>query len=69
LNEIQQKFCTNPEKILIAERLLREIDPSVADLAKGHRYEHGYIDFKQDYEVVAKYFAKAASQKKCQRIV
>ncbi|CAF4563114.1 unnamed protein product, partial [Rotaria magnacalcarata] len=42
--------------------LIQEIDPAGADVVKGHKYEHGDIDVKQDYEQAGKYFAKAASQ-------
>ncbi|CAM4982291.1 unnamed protein product, partial [Rotaria socialis] len=62
LNEKQQKFGTDPEDTLLTLRFLEEIDPAVADLTQGHRYEHGDIDVKQNYETAARYFSKAASQ-------
>ncbi|CAF4745928.1 unnamed protein product [Rotaria socialis] len=62
LKEKQQKFGTDPDDTLLALRFLGEIDPVVADLTQGHRYEHGDIDVKQNYETAARYFSKAASQ-------
>ncbi|CAF3804048.1 unnamed protein product [Rotaria sordida] len=62
LNEFQQKFGTDPEMVRKYDSLIEEIDPSRADVLKGHRYELGDIDVKQDYEQAAKYFAKAASE-------
>ncbi|CAF3362012.1 unnamed protein product [Rotaria sp. Silwood2] len=62
LNEKEQKFGIDPENTLLALRFLGEIDPAVADLTQGHRYEHGDIDVKQNYEAAASYFSKAASQ-------
>jgi TPR repeat protein len=62
LHEIQQKLGKDPEHVRITQRLYEEIDPSAADSMKGHQFEHGDIDVKQNYEEAAKYFAKAASQ-------
>ncbi|CAF4659247.1 unnamed protein product, partial [Rotaria socialis] len=62
LKEKQQKFGTDPDDTLLALRFLGEIDSVVADLTQGHRYEHGDIDVKQNYETAARYFSKAASQ-------
>ncbi|CAM4797371.1 unnamed protein product [Rotaria magnacalcarata] len=62
LNEMQQKMGTNPAHVRAGHALIQEIDPAGADVVKGHKYEHGDIDVKQDYEQAAKYFAKAASQ-------
>ncbi|CAF4232928.1 unnamed protein product [Rotaria sp. Silwood2] len=62
LNELQQKFGTDPETVRKYHSLIEEIDPSRADVLRGHKYELGDIDVKQDYEQAAKYFAKAASQ-------
>ncbi|CAF1211216.1 unnamed protein product [Didymodactylos carnosus] len=60
LNELQQKFGTDPETVRSYHRLIEEKDPSGADVWKGHKYELG--DVEQDYEQAAKYFAKPASQ-------
>ncbi|CAF1066643.1 unnamed protein product, partial [Didymodactylos carnosus] len=62
LNELQQKFGTDPETVRNYHRLIEENDPSGADVWKGHQYELGDVDVEQDYEQAAKYFAKAASQ-------
>ncbi|CAF4113214.1 unnamed protein product [Rotaria sordida] len=62
LNELQRNLGLDPEEVRMTYRLLEEIDPSIADVIKGHQYEHGDIDVKQDYEQAAKYFAKAANQ-------
>ena len=62
LNEQQQKFGTDPETVRKSYSLLEQMDPSAADVLKGHQYELGDTDVKQDYEQAAKYFAKAASQ-------
>jgi TPR repeat protein/DNA-binding SARP family transcriptional activator len=62
LNEQQQKFGIDPETVRREHRLMEELDPPRADVLKGHKYERGDIDIKQDYEQAAKYFAKAASQ-------
>jgi TPR repeat protein len=62
LNELQQKFGIDPQKIRMGRDLIGMIDPSAADAVKGQKYLHGDIDVKQDYEQAAKYFAKAASQ-------
>jgi tetratricopeptide (TPR) repeat protein len=62
LNEMKQNMGINPEHVRAVHRLTAQIDPAGADVVKGHKYEHGDIDIKQDYEQAAKYFAKAASQ-------
>jgi TPR repeat protein len=62
LNELHQNLGIDPEEVRINLSLLEEVDPSIADVIKGHKYEHGDIDIKQDYEQAAKYYAKAASQ-------
>ena len=62
LNEQQQQFGTDPETARKFHSLIGEIDPPRADVLKGHQYELGDIDVKQDYEQAAKYFAQAASQ-------
>ncbi|CAF3444839.1 unnamed protein product [Rotaria sp. Silwood2] len=62
LKELQQKFGTDPEKVCKYHSLIEKIDPSRADVVRGHKYELGDIDVKQDYEQAAKHFAKAASQ-------
>ncbi|CAF0990796.1 unnamed protein product, partial [Adineta steineri] len=62
LEEMERKFGIDPEKVRLGRSLNAEIDPAAADVVKGHKYEHGDIDVKQDYEQAAKYFAKAASQ-------
>jgi len=62
LNELQQKYCTDPEMVRTYHSLIEERDPIRADVLKGHQYELGDIDVKQDYEQAAKYFAKATSQ-------
>ena len=60
--DMKQDLGTNPEHIRLAHRLLDQSDPVGADVVRGHKYFHGDIDVKQDYEQAAKYFAKAASQ-------
>ncbi|CAF0807054.1 unnamed protein product [Didymodactylos carnosus] len=62
LNEMKEKIGTDPQQVRLAHSLLDRVNPSGADVVKGHKYEHGDIDVKQDYEQAAKYFAKAASQ-------
>jgi TPR repeat protein len=62
LNELNQKFGIDPEQVRLSHSLLDRIDPSAADVVKGHKYEHGDTDVKQDYEQAATYFAKAAAQ-------
>ncbi|CAF3999454.1 unnamed protein product [Rotaria sp. Silwood2] len=62
LNEMKQKFGTDPQQIRAVHKLLEKVDSSMANVIKGHKYEHGDIDIKQDYEQAAKYFAKAANQ-------
>jgi TPR repeat protein/uncharacterized coiled-coil DUF342 family protein len=62
LNEMHQKFGMDPEQVRDTYSSLAEIDPSIADVVKGYKYEHGDVDVKQDYEQAASYFAKAASQ-------
>jgi TPR repeat protein len=62
LNEMKEKVGTNPQQVRLIHTLLTKVDPSAADVVKGHKYEHSDIDVKQDYEQAAKYFAKAASK-------
>jgi TPR repeat protein len=62
LNELQEKMGVDPQKVRLGHSLAEEIYPSGADVVKAHKYEHGDIDVKKDYEQAAKYFAKAASQ-------
>ncbi|CAF3873512.1 unnamed protein product [Adineta steineri] len=62
LNEMQQKYGIDPEQIRMGHESLVKIDPSAADVIMGHKYEHGDIDIKQNYEQAARYFAKAANQ-------
>ncbi|CAF3838928.1 unnamed protein product, partial [Rotaria sordida] len=62
LNEMKQKLGTDPDKVQLGHSLLEGIDPASANVVKGHKFEHGDIDVKQNYEQAAKYFAKAASQ-------
>ncbi|CAF3902214.1 unnamed protein product, partial [Adineta steineri] len=62
LSELQQKMGVNPEHVRLGHSLIEEIDSSGTDVVKAHKYEHGDIDVKQDYEQAAKYFAKAARQ-------
>jgi TPR repeat protein len=62
LNELQQKYGTDPEMVRKYHSLIEKTDPTRADVLKGHQYELGDTDIKQDYEQAAKYFAKAASQ-------
>ncbi len=62
LNELQQKYGTDPEMVRKYHSLIEERDPTRADVLKGHQYELGDIDVKQDYEQAAKYFSEAASQ-------
>ena len=62
LNEQGIKFGTDPETMRARLSLMEKLDPTGADVLKGHQYELGDIDVRQDYEQAAKYFAKAASQ-------
>jgi TPR repeat protein len=62
LNDMNQKFGTDPQQVRLMHSLLDRIDPSAADVVRGHKYEHGDIDVNQDYEQAANYFAKAAGQ-------
>ncbi|CAF3806421.1 unnamed protein product [Adineta steineri] len=62
LNEMQQKYGIDPEQIRMGHESLGKTDPSAADVVMGHKYEHGDIDIKQNYEQAARYFAKAANQ-------
>jgi tetratricopeptide (TPR) repeat protein len=61
LNELKEKLGIDPEAIRKSRRLLEQIDPSAADVMKGHQFALGDIDVIQDYEQAAKYFAKAAN--------
>ena len=62
LNEMKDKLGVDPQRIRSVHSLLEGIDSSAGDVVKGHKYEHGDINIKQDYEQAAKYFAKAARQ-------
>ena len=62
LNEMKTKFGFDPQHIRFSHSLVESIDPVAADVVKGHKYEHGDVDIKQDYEQAARYFAKAARQ-------
>ncbi|CAF1433959.1 unnamed protein product, partial [Rotaria sordida] len=62
LSKLQRNLGLDPEEVRMTYRLLEEIDPSISDVIKGHQYEHGDINVKQDYEQAAKYFEKAANQ-------
>ena len=62
LNELKEKLGIDPEKVRTVHSLLEKLDPAGADVVKGHKYTHGDVDVKQDYEQAARYFAKAASQ-------
>ncbi|CAF1182899.1 unnamed protein product [Adineta steineri] len=61
LNELKEKFGLDPEMVRQNRSLLELIDPSAADVMKGHQFALGDIDVIQDYEQAAKYFAKAAN--------
>ncbi|CAF1518655.1 unnamed protein product [Adineta steineri] len=61
LNELKEKFGLDPEIVRKDRSLLELIDPSAADVMKGHQFARGNIDVIQDYEQAAKYFAKAAN--------
>ncbi|CAF1470624.1 unnamed protein product, partial [Adineta steineri] len=61
LNELKEKFGLDPEMVRKDRSLLKVIDPSMADVMKGHQFASGDIDVIQDYEQAAKYFAKAAN--------
>ncbi|CAF3779137.1 unnamed protein product [Rotaria socialis] len=62
LNDKQQKFGLNSEAVCKTYKLFREKNPSLADVEKGYKYEHGDNDVKQNYEEAARYFEKAARQ-------
>lgn len=61
-NEMQQKLGTDPEKVRMIHGFIEKIDPAGADVVRGHKYEHGDVGVKQDYEQAAIYFGKAARQ-------
>ncbi|UJR24179.1 hypothetical protein I4U23_027145 [Adineta vaga] len=61
LNDLKEKFGLDPEMMRKNRNLLKLIDPSAADVMKGHQFALGDIDVIQDYEQAAKYFAKAAN--------
>ena len=60
--DMHQSWGFDPAKIRDAHRRLERIDPVGADVVRGHKYFHGDVGIKQDYEQAAKYFAKAASK-------
>ncbi|CAF3202221.1 unnamed protein product, partial [Rotaria sp. Silwood2] len=62
LNEMKEKIGMDPQIIRSGHQVCEKMFPSEADVVRGHKYEHGDIDVKQDYEQAAKYFAKAARQ-------
>ncbi|CAF1072800.1 unnamed protein product [Adineta steineri] len=62
LNDKKQKFGLNTEEVRKIYKLFREKNPSLADVEKGYKYEHGDNDIKQNYEEAARYFAKAVRQ-------
>ncbi|UJR19603.1 hypothetical protein I4U23_022737 [Adineta vaga] len=62
LNEMQQKFGTDPQYVRQGHSFSEQFDSAMADVVRGHKYEHGDIGFEQDYEQAAKYFEKAANQ-------
>ena len=62
LKELQEKLGLDPQKVRMTHRSLEKSYPAGADVVKGHKYEHGDVDTKQDYEQAARYFAKAARQ-------
>ncbi|UJR06886.1 hypothetical protein I4U23_011175 [Adineta vaga] len=52
----------DPEEVRNTYKSLQTNDPSLVDVEKGYKYEHGDIDIKQNYGEAAKYFAKAVRQ-------
>ena len=60
--EMKETRGYDPAKIRESHQLLEKFDPVGADVVRGHKYFHGDIGIKQDYEQAAKYFAKAASK-------
>ncbi|CAF4987576.1 unnamed protein product, partial [Rotaria sp. Silwood1] len=62
LNEMKEKTGIDPKIIRSGHQVCEKMFPPEADVVRGHKYEHGDIDVKQDYEQAAKYFAKAARQ-------
>ncbi|CAF1620986.1 unnamed protein product, partial [Adineta ricciae] len=62
LNEMKENMGVSLERSRLADSMIGKINPTAGDVLQGHKYEHGDIDCKQDYEQAAKYFAKAASQ-------
>ena len=62
LKQLQQTVGIDPKKVRRCHRLLEQIDPVGVDVVKGHKYEHGDDDVKQDYQQAAQYFGKAARQ-------
>ncbi|CAF1310485.1 unnamed protein product [Rotaria magnacalcarata] len=59
-NAIHETLGIDPENLQTLHSLVDQLGLDVADVLKGHKYEHGDIDIKQDYEQAAKYYAKAA---------
>ncbi|CAF1691374.1 unnamed protein product, partial [Adineta ricciae] len=62
LDEIQEKFGGDPQQVRLGHAFSEKYDQAMADVVRGHKYEHGDIDIKQDYQQAAKYFARAAEQ-------
>ena len=62
LNDKQQKLGLNPEAVRKTYQLFREKNPTLDDVEKGYKYEHGHYDIKQNYEEAARYFSKATRQ-------
>ncbi len=44
------------------DKIVDLMDNSEGDVVRGHRYYDGMTAFRQDYEMAAKYFGKAAKQ-------
>ncbi len=49
-----------PEMFKMMDKVVDLKDVSAGDVVRGHRHYHGMAGFKQDYEMSAKYFGKAA---------
>ncbi len=49
-----------PEMFKMMDKIVDLEDITAGDVIRGHRHYHGMAGFKQDYEMSAKYFAKAA---------
>ncbi len=51
-----------PEMFKKMDKIVDLMDNSEGDVVRGHRYYDGMTAFRQDYEMAAKYFGKAAKQ-------